>query len=96
MKTLLIIYIGISVLTLFTVLAAGAFYEAKFKREHPTLKFKKGTITEKLFNLWRILLACFFPIAHLVILFAVVFKCEDMEEIAIQTCWKLVEHPEDE
>ena len=85
MKTILIIYLVISALTLVVIFGSAKAYLDIFRKEHPGVKFTKTLPSERIMNLVKIIIACCFPIVHIILLFATVFCSDKMKEVAFET-----------
>ena len=85
MKTVLIIYLVISALTLVVIFGSAKAYLDMFRKENPGVKFKKGLPSERIMNFIKIIIACCFPIVHIILLFATVFCSDKMKEVAFET-----------
>lgn len=85
MKTILIIYLVISALTLVVIFGSAKAYLDMFRKENPGVKFKKALPSERIMNFIKIIIACCFPVVHIILLFATVFCSDKMKEVVFET-----------
>lgn len=84
MKTLLYIYLGISVITfiLHTFTSWKVAYE--FKNKYPNIKIPKTHPMNKIFQLFKLVLICFMPIVNLIFFLTILFCGEKLEKRTIE------------
>lgn len=97
MRTLLYIYLGISVLTNIFYLLTVLKTSHEFKRRYPNLKAPKSPLIDKIFIVFKGVLIHFIPIFNILLFFVYLFCDEKLEERTIEKMYlKLSKEATDE
>jgi hypothetical protein len=84
MKTLLYIYLGISVLTNILYALSTLKISHEFRRRYPNIKAPKSHLTDKIFVIFKGVLIHFIPIFNIWLLFVYLFCDEKLVERTIE------------
>lgn len=84
MKTLLYIYLGISILTLILYAFTTLDISFEFKRRYPNANIAKSHFIEKVSSCFKTVLVSFMPILNICMFFVLLFKGDELTEKSIQ------------
>lgn len=84
MKTLLYIYLGISILATIMYIFSGLKAAHEFKRRYPNLERPKTPLVDKIFIMFKGILIHFIPLLNVLLIYAYLFRDEELEERVIE------------